>query len=147
MARRIRQAEQIAREAVAGIPEAADILLRRPDRAERTRAGAVDRLEEAVKVVTKGDLRLDLELASEVLGDERVAALRERLANRLAREGNVYELSFALSRNPDPNLRDGRGRTALHVAAASGRVSLMKQLLSLGADPAAADQCAMAAEV
>ena len=60
--------------------------------------------------------------------------------HRLAREGNVYQLSFALSRNPDPNLRDSRGRTALHVAAASGRVSLMKQLLSLGADPAAVDQ-------
>ena len=60
--------------------------------------------------------------------------------HRLVREGNVYELSFALSRDPDPDLRDGRGRTALHVAAASGRVSLMKQLLSLGADPAAVDQ-------
>ncbi|MEL6346478.1 MAG: sigma-70 family RNA polymerase sigma factor [Myxococcota bacterium] len=53
MARRIRQAEQIAREAVAGIQEADDILMRRPDRAERTRAGAVDRLEEAVKIVMK----------------------------------------------------------------------------------------------
>jgi len=60
--------------------------------------------------------------------------------HRLAREGNVYELSFALSRDPDPNLRDGRGSPALHVAAASGRVSLMKQLLSLGADPAVVDQ-------
>lgn len=53
MARAIRRAEQIAREAVAGIPQADDILMRRPDRAERTRAGAVDRLEEAVKVVAK----------------------------------------------------------------------------------------------
>ena len=53
MARAIRRAEQIAREAVAGIPEADDILMRRPDRAERTRAGAVDRLEEAVKEVAK----------------------------------------------------------------------------------------------
>ena len=53
MARSIRRAEQTAREAVAGIPEADDILMRRPDRAERTRAGAVDRLEEAVKVVSK----------------------------------------------------------------------------------------------
>jgi len=53
MARRIRQAEQIAREAVDGITEADDILMRRPDRAERTRAGAVDRLEEAVKVVNR----------------------------------------------------------------------------------------------
>lgn len=53
MARKIRRAEQAAREAVAGIPEADDILMRRPDRAERTRAGAVDRLEEAVKAVAK----------------------------------------------------------------------------------------------
>jgi RNA polymerase nonessential primary-like sigma factor len=53
MARSIRRAEQIAREAVAGIREADVILMRRPDRAERTRAGAVDRLEEAVKVVQK----------------------------------------------------------------------------------------------
>ncbi len=53
MARKIRRAEQSAREAVAGIPEADEILMRRPDRAERTRAGAVDRLEEAVKAVSK----------------------------------------------------------------------------------------------
>jgi RNA polymerase sigma factor (sigma-70 family) len=53
MAREIRTAEQAAREAVAGIPEADDILMRRPDRAERTRAGAVDRLEEAVRAVDK----------------------------------------------------------------------------------------------
>lgn len=52
MARRIRTAEQRAREAIAGINEADDILMRRPDRAERTRAGAVDRLEEAVRIVT-----------------------------------------------------------------------------------------------
>lgn len=53
MARKIREAEQTARAAVAGIPEADEILMRRPDRAERTRAGAVDRLEEAVKAVAK----------------------------------------------------------------------------------------------
>lgn len=53
MARRIRTAEQRAREAIAGITEADDILMRRPDRAERTRAGAVDRLEEAVRTVTR----------------------------------------------------------------------------------------------
>ena len=46
MACAIRMAEQSAREAVAGTPEADSILMRRPDRAERTRAGAVDRLEE-----------------------------------------------------------------------------------------------------
>jgi len=53
MAREIRLAEQAAREAVAGIDEADRILMRRPDRAERTRAGAVDRLEEAVREVAK----------------------------------------------------------------------------------------------
>ena len=51
MARNIREAEVKAREAVQGIPEAASILTRRPDRAERTRAGAVDRLEESVRTV------------------------------------------------------------------------------------------------
>ncbi len=59
MARKIREAEQIARAAVAGIPEADEILMRRPDRAERTRAGAVDRLEEAVKAVSKASRKQD----------------------------------------------------------------------------------------
>jgi RNA polymerase sigma factor (sigma-70 family) len=53
IAREIRKAEQSAREAVAGIDAAENILRRRPDRAERTRAGAVDRLEEAVRAVFK----------------------------------------------------------------------------------------------
>ena len=53
IAREIRKAEQAAREAIAGIDAAENILRRRPDRAERTRAGAVDRLEEAVRAVSK----------------------------------------------------------------------------------------------
>lgn len=53
IAREIRKAEQVARESVAGIDAAENILRRRPDRAERTRAGAVDRLEEAVRAVAK----------------------------------------------------------------------------------------------
>ncbi len=53
IAREIRKAEQSARESVAGIDAAENILRRRPDRAERTRAGAVDRLEEAVRAVHK----------------------------------------------------------------------------------------------
>jgi len=57
MARAIRRAEQAAREAVAGITEADAILMRRPDRAERTRAGAVDRLEEAVRAVVRAARR------------------------------------------------------------------------------------------
>lgn len=53
MARAIRRAEQKVRESLAGIEEADDILMRRPKRVERTRAGAVDRLEEAVRAVQK----------------------------------------------------------------------------------------------
>ncbi len=51
VARGIRDAERRAREAVAGIPVAEDILRKRPTRAERTRAGSVDRLEAAVQAV------------------------------------------------------------------------------------------------
>jgi len=57
IARQIRQAEQAAREAVAGVDVAENILRRRPDRAERTRAGAVDRLEEAIRKVAQAARR------------------------------------------------------------------------------------------
>jgi RNA polymerase sigma factor (sigma-70 family) len=53
IARAIRSAEMRAMEAITDIPEATDILTRRPDRAERTRAGSVDRLESAVELVWK----------------------------------------------------------------------------------------------
>lgn len=53
MARAIRRAEQEAREAINGLKVAEEIIGRRPDRAERTRAGAVDRLESAVEAVWK----------------------------------------------------------------------------------------------
>jgi RNA polymerase primary sigma factor len=86
MARRIRRAEQIAREAIAGIPSADDILMRRPDRAERTRAGAVDRLEEAVKAVSRA-ARKDAELRDD--SRTAVSAWREAedLRWRLAMSG------------------------------------------------------------
>jgi RNA polymerase sigma factor (sigma-70 family) len=86
MARRIRRAEQIAREAIAGIPAADDILMRRPDRAERTRAGAVDRLEEAVKAVSRA-ARKDTELRED--SRTAVSAWREAedLRWRLAMSG------------------------------------------------------------
>ena len=51
IARDIRKAEKAARDAVAGVELADKIMSRRPDRAERTRAGAVDRLEAAVEAV------------------------------------------------------------------------------------------------
>ena len=53
IARSIRDAEMRAMDAVTEVPEATEILTRRPDRAERTRAGSVDRLEKAVELVWK----------------------------------------------------------------------------------------------
>jgi RNA polymerase sigma factor (sigma-70 family) len=49
IARAIRRAEDSARQAIHGHGTADAILKRRPDRAERTRAGAVDRLEAAIE--------------------------------------------------------------------------------------------------
>jgi len=51
IARAIRKAEESARQAINGHNAAESILKRRPDRAERTRAGAVDRLEAAIEAV------------------------------------------------------------------------------------------------
>ncbi len=53
LARKIRAAEERAREAVDGVEAAMEILNRTPERTERTRAGAVDRLEQAVESVWK----------------------------------------------------------------------------------------------
>jgi RNA polymerase nonessential primary-like sigma factor len=86
MARSIRRAEQTAREAVAGIEEADVILMRRPDRAERTRAGAVDRLEEAVKIVQKV-ARQDAELRVYARQAAGAWAEAENLRWRLAMSG------------------------------------------------------------
>jgi RNA polymerase nonessential primary-like sigma factor len=86
MARQIRKAEQAAREAVAGINEADHILMRRPDRAERTRAGAVDRLEEAVKAVARA-ARKDLELKLYARQAAQAWAEAENLRWRLAMSG------------------------------------------------------------
>ncbi len=86
MARAIRRAEQAAREAVAGIPEADEILMRRPDRAERTRAGAVDRLEEAVKAVERA-ARKDPELKVYARQATAAWAEAENLRWRLAMSG------------------------------------------------------------
>ena len=53
IARQIRRAEIEARQALEGLAVAQDVLTKKPDRAERTRAGAVDRLETAVEIVWK----------------------------------------------------------------------------------------------
>jgi RNA polymerase sigma factor (sigma-70 family) len=89
MARDIREAEQTAREAVAGYDVAESILRRRPDRAERTRAGAVDRLEEAVKAVNKASRKApeDLELRGYARQAAGAWAEAENLRWRLAMSG------------------------------------------------------------
>jgi len=51
MARRIHAAEARARDSIGGLECADEILTRKPKRAERTRAGMVDRLEQAVNEV------------------------------------------------------------------------------------------------
>jgi RNA polymerase nonessential primary-like sigma factor len=53
IARAIRRAENRAKEAIKGVDVAEGIVRRKPDRAERTRAGSVDRLESAVDAVWK----------------------------------------------------------------------------------------------
>ena len=58
-ARRIRRAEHEASEAVQGIDVADALLDQRPQRAERTRAGAVDRLEGAIDAVWAASMQRD----------------------------------------------------------------------------------------
>ena len=86
IAREIRKAEQVARECVAGIDAAENILRRRPDRAERTRAGAVDRLEEAVRAVAKA-ARKDDELKTYARKAQGAWQQAEELRWRLAMSG------------------------------------------------------------
>jgi RNA polymerase sigma factor (sigma-70 family) len=86
IAREIRKAEQSAREAVAGIDAAEHILRRRPDRAERTRAGAVDRLEEAVRAVAK-DAKKDETLKAYARRAQGAWQQAEELRWRLAMSG------------------------------------------------------------
>lgn len=53
MATKIRQSEEKAYNLIKDVPIAAEILSQRPDRVERTRAGAVDRLENSIKELEK----------------------------------------------------------------------------------------------
>jgi len=59
IARAIRRAENRAKEAIRGVDVAEGIVRRKPERAERTRAGSVDRLESAVEAVWKHSLQHD----------------------------------------------------------------------------------------
>lgn len=86
IAREIRAAESVAREAVDGLEIADEILTKRPDRAERTRAGAVDRLEAAVEAVYKAS-KSDPELKKRGRRARGAWAQAESLRWRLAMSG------------------------------------------------------------
>jgi RNA polymerase nonessential primary-like sigma factor len=106
LAHRIRVAEREAREAIAGIDEAERVLRRRPTRTERTRAGAVDRLIEAVEacaVIAKTDpsIRVDVTKAHQKLAE--AESLRWELgmsARRIAR-GEARKLACSLMSEED----------------------------------------------
>ncbi len=86
IAREIRGAESQARDAIDGIELAEEILTKRPDRAERTRAGAVDRLEAAVEEVYKAS-KDDPSLKTRARKAKGAWAQAESLRWRLAMSG------------------------------------------------------------
>ena len=85
--RAIRMAEMKTREVISGFDIAEDILRTRPKREERTRAGAVDRLEEAV---------LALRNAAKVSGDVEITAAANT-ASRLWDEAESLRWQLAMS--------------------------------------------------
>ena len=89
MARAIRKAEERAFAIVKEIPSAAEQLERKPERAERTRAGWVDRLEAAVNVVWKAhkETPSDAELKKAARGSKQAWAEAEALKWKLAMSG------------------------------------------------------------
>jgi RNA polymerase sigma factor (sigma-70 family) len=97
LANRIRVAEREAREVIAGIDEAEGVLRRRPTRTERTRAGAVDRLIEAVEACAEA-ARKDPSLRPEV--NRAHQKLAEAEALRIAR-GEARKLACSLMSEED----------------------------------------------
>ena len=63
----------------------------------------------------------------------------ERQLLGAARSGDVTALRAALDAGADPNVRNRRGQTALHVAAWHGRVTAIRTLVAAGADVNARD--------
>ena len=86
IARQIRSAENAALEALTGIHSASEILQQRPERVERTRAGAVDRLEEAVEETWKRS-REEPDLRQQAREAKAAWARAEDLRWRLAMSG------------------------------------------------------------
>jgi len=108
VAREIRDAEHHARDALSGFDIAEDILRHRPKREERTRAGAVDRLQQAVLVMqNEARANKDPEVVSAATEAsrhwDRAEALRWQLAmsaRRIAR-GEARKLSCSLMAEED----------------------------------------------
>jgi len=86
MARRIRAAEKRARDAIRGIDVAEAELRKRPKRAERTRAGMVDRLESAVEAAWKA-AKQDPTVRAQARKAKEAWAESESLRWRLAMSG------------------------------------------------------------
>jgi len=86
IARAIRRAEEAARQAITGHGSAKSILDRKPDRAERTRAGSVDRLEAAVEAAWKAG-KDDPEFRQRARTGKGAWAQAESLRWRLAMSG------------------------------------------------------------
>ena len=106
LAMQIRDSEQRAREAVAGIAVAESILLERSIRTERTRASAVDRLIRAVEALRAATTRDEEEQAALLQAEDALIEaerLRWRLAmsaHRIAR-GEARKLSSRLMSEED----------------------------------------------
>lgn len=86
IARKIRAAEDRAHEAISGIEVSDGIIQKKPDRAERTRAGAVDRLEAAVEAAWKAS-KADPELRQRARAAKTAWAQAEALRWQLAMSG------------------------------------------------------------
>ena len=102
----IRDAERRAREAVAGVDLAETILRTRPTRTERTRAGSIERLEQAIQAVceaSKRDATLKPAAASADEAWQEAERMRWRLAmsaRRIAR-GEARKLTCPLMGEED----------------------------------------------
>lgn len=102
----IRESEARAREAIAGIESAERVLRRRPTRTERTRAGAVDRLIEAVAAVEEEskkdpEARAALNLARKHLADAEDHRWSLAMSARRIARGEARKLACSLMAEED----------------------------------------------
>ncbi|MEL6345868.1 MAG: sigma-70 family RNA polymerase sigma factor [Myxococcota bacterium] len=106
IAQDIRAAEQRARDAVSGIDVAETILRQRPKREERTKAGAVERLERAVEAARgacreQPDLRSSVNAAEVALQDSEALRWRLAMSARHIARGEARKLVSSLMGEED----------------------------------------------